>query len=179
MHGGDFNGFQYFPTEHARKAFGHMRIFDGSAQKGGQRRFAHLRHRFIVDSPQYSRCRMYLRFLAAAFVAALTITASAQTAPIRPEITGISHLAVYASDPAVTDHYYREVIGAAREPDPENPLGVRYAFNDRQFIEVLPLPPGADTIGSTTRLIAPRTPKGCASTCGPRMEDTGQGRRGC
>jgi len=35
-------------------------------------------------------------------------------------------------------------LGAAREPDPENPLGVRYAFNDRQFIEVLPLPPGAD-----------------------------------
>jgi catechol 2,3-dioxygenase-like lactoylglutathione lyase family enzyme len=52
-------------------------------------------------------------------------------------------MAVYTSAPAATDHYYREVIGAAREPDPENPRGVRYAINNWQFIEVLPLPPGA------------------------------------
>jgi catechol 2,3-dioxygenase-like lactoylglutathione lyase family enzyme len=86
---------------------------------------------------------MYLKVLAAASVAAFTVTVSAQTAPVRPAITGISHIAVYTSDPAVTDHYYREVIGAVRQPDPENPQGVRYAFNDRQFIEVLPLPAGA------------------------------------
>jgi catechol 2,3-dioxygenase-like lactoylglutathione lyase family enzyme len=86
---------------------------------------------------------MYLRTLVTACVVAFTVTAAAQTAPIRPEITGISHMTVYTSDPAATDHDYREVIGAARQPDPENPQGVRYAFNDRQFIEVLPLPPGA------------------------------------
>jgi len=86
---------------------------------------------------------MYLRVLAAVCVAALSVTVSAQTAPIRPKITDISHLAVYASDPAAADHYYREVIGAAKQPDPENPHGVRYAFNDKQFIEVLPLPPDA------------------------------------
>ncbi|MGA3011700.1 MAG: VOC family protein [Terracidiphilus sp.] len=86
---------------------------------------------------------MYLKVLAAASVAAFTVTTSAQTAPVRPEITGISHLAIYASDPAATDQYYREVIGAARLPDPENPQGMRYAFNDTQFIEVLPLPQGA------------------------------------
>jgi catechol 2,3-dioxygenase-like lactoylglutathione lyase family enzyme len=86
---------------------------------------------------------MYLRVLAAACVAAFSVTVSAQTAPIRPKITGISHLAVYTSDPAATDHYYREVIGAAKQLDPENPLGVRYAFNDKQFIEVIPLPPDA------------------------------------
>ena len=28
-------------------------------------------------------------------------------------------------------------------PDPENPKGVRYALSATQFIEVLPLPPGA------------------------------------
>jgi catechol 2,3-dioxygenase-like lactoylglutathione lyase family enzyme len=86
---------------------------------------------------------MRLRVLATACVVAFSVTASAQTVPIRPRITGISHLATYTSDPAATDHYYREVIGAAKQPDPENPLGVRYAFNDKQFVEVLPLPPGA------------------------------------
>ena len=85
---------------------------------------------------------MYLRVLATACAVAFTITAAAQTAPIRPKITGISHLAVYTSDPAATDHYYREIIGAAKLPDPENPKGVRYAINATQFIEVLPLPPG-------------------------------------
>jgi catechol 2,3-dioxygenase-like lactoylglutathione lyase family enzyme len=85
---------------------------------------------------------MYLRVLAAACVAAFSVTVSAQTEPIRPKITGISHLAVYTSDPAATDHYYREIIGAAKQPDPENPQGVRYAFNATQFVEVLPLPPG-------------------------------------
>jgi catechol 2,3-dioxygenase-like lactoylglutathione lyase family enzyme len=86
---------------------------------------------------------MYLRVLATACAVAFVVTATAQTTPIRPEITGISHIAVYTSDPAATDHYYREVIGAARQPDPENPQGVRYAINNSQFIEVLPLPPGA------------------------------------
>jgi len=43
---------------------------------------------------------------------------------------------------AVTDHFYREIIGAAKLPDPENPQGVRYAINAVQFIEVLPLPAG-------------------------------------
>jgi catechol 2,3-dioxygenase-like lactoylglutathione lyase family enzyme len=85
---------------------------------------------------------MYLKFLAIACAVTFTITAAAQTEPIRPKITGISHLAVYASDPAATDRYYREIIGAAKLPDPENPKGVRYAINATQFIEVLPLPSG-------------------------------------
>jgi catechol 2,3-dioxygenase-like lactoylglutathione lyase family enzyme len=86
---------------------------------------------------------MHSRLLAAAFLVAFTAAATAQTTPARPKITGISHLAVYTSDPAATDHYYREIIGAAKLPDPENPRGVRYAFNATQFVEVLPLPPGA------------------------------------
>ncbi len=88
---------------------------------------------------------MNFKVLAAAFIAAFTIAAAAQMPdpPItRPKITGISHLAVYTSDPAATDHYYREIIGAAKLPDPENPKGVRYAFNATQFVEVLPLPSG-------------------------------------
>jgi catechol 2,3-dioxygenase-like lactoylglutathione lyase family enzyme len=84
------------------------------------------------------------RFLAAASLAALIVTAAAQMPdkPLtRPRITGISHIAVYTSDPSATDHYYREIIGAVKQPDPENPKGVRYAVSNTQFIEVLPLPP--------------------------------------
>jgi catechol 2,3-dioxygenase-like lactoylglutathione lyase family enzyme len=86
---------------------------------------------------------MNSRFFAAAFFAAFTLSALAQTAPERPKITGISHLAVYASDPVATEHYYKTVVGAVKEPDPENPKGVRYAVSATQFIEVLPLPAGA------------------------------------
>jgi catechol 2,3-dioxygenase-like lactoylglutathione lyase family enzyme len=86
---------------------------------------------------------MQSRGFAAVFLAALTVSVSAQTAPERPRITGISHLAVYASDAAATEHYYKEIIGAAKEPDLENPQGVRYAISATQFIEVLPLPAGS------------------------------------
>ncbi len=79
-----------------------------------------------------------------AFVAAFAVTAAAaQNAPLRPKITGISHIAVYTSDPSATEHYYTVVVGAAKLPDPENPQGVRYAVSPTQFIEVLPLPSGA------------------------------------
>jgi catechol 2,3-dioxygenase-like lactoylglutathione lyase family enzyme len=81
-------------------------------------------------------------FLAAALLAAVAVAATAQTTPARPRITGISHLAVYTSNPAATDRFYRESVGAARLPDPENPQGVRYALSATQFVEVLPLPPG-------------------------------------
>jgi catechol 2,3-dioxygenase-like lactoylglutathione lyase family enzyme len=86
---------------------------------------------------------MHSRYFAPALLAALTVAAAAQTAPARPQITGISHLAVYTSNPAATEHYYHDIIGAAKEPDPENPQGVRYAVSATQFIEVLPLPPGS------------------------------------
>jgi catechol 2,3-dioxygenase-like lactoylglutathione lyase family enzyme len=83
---------------------------------------------------------MHSRIIATAFLLAFTAAAVAQTAPARPKITGISHLAVYTSDPAATDHYYREIIGATKLPDPEDPKGVRYALSSIQFVDVLPLP---------------------------------------
>lgn len=86
---------------------------------------------------------MFSRILAAAFLAAVAVAATAQTEMSRPKITGISHLAVYTSNPAATEHYYKDIIGAAKLPDPENPAGVRYAVSATQFIEVLPLPAGA------------------------------------
>jgi catechol 2,3-dioxygenase-like lactoylglutathione lyase family enzyme len=74
----------------------------------------------------------------------LSTSAAAQSAPPpRPRITGISHIAVYTSDFAATDHYYSAIIGAAKLPDPEDPHGIRYAVSDTQFVEVLPLPADA------------------------------------
>lgn len=89
---------------------------------------------------------MQSRFLAVACLAAFTVAPAAQMPdrPLtRPKITGISHLAVYTSNPVAADHFYREIVGAAKVPDPENPQGVRYAINATQFIEVLPLPHGS------------------------------------
>jgi catechol 2,3-dioxygenase-like lactoylglutathione lyase family enzyme len=84
---------------------------------------------------------MQSRVVAIAFAAAFAATAiCAQSAPPRPRITGISHIAVYTSDPAATEHYYADIVGAAKLPDPEDSHGVRYALSSTQFIEVLPLP---------------------------------------
>jgi len=74
---------------------------------------------------------------------AINIAGANMAAQERPKITGISHLAVYTSDPAATDRYYRVILGAAKEADPENPAGVKYAFSATQYIEVLPLPANA------------------------------------
>lgn len=86
---------------------------------------------------------MHSKLFVAATAVALGLVAASLNAQERPQITGISHLAVYTSNPAATDHYYREIIGAAKEADPESPQGVKYAFSATQYVEVLPLPPNA------------------------------------
>jgi catechol 2,3-dioxygenase-like lactoylglutathione lyase family enzyme len=93
---------------------------------------------------------MQIRTLLVALVAASVVTAAAaaagqygpKSAPVRPKITGISHLAVYTSDAAATEHFYTVSVGAVKQADPENPLGVRYMLSATQFVEVLPLPAG-------------------------------------
>ncbi len=86
---------------------------------------------------------MQFRLMSAAFLALAAPAAMAQTMPARPSITGISHIAVYTSDAVATDHFYRVVVGAEKQPDPENPKGERYVLSATQFVEVLPLPAGA------------------------------------
>jgi catechol 2,3-dioxygenase-like lactoylglutathione lyase family enzyme len=89
---------------------------------------------------------MQFKFIVVACLVAFTFTAQAQLPdkpPMRPKITGISHIAVYTSNPAATEHFYLETVGAVKQPDPQNPKGVRYAISNTQFIEVLPLPEGA------------------------------------
>ncbi|HEX3894022.1 MAG TPA: VOC family protein [Terracidiphilus sp.] len=86
---------------------------------------------------------MNSRTIAAVCLSIFACSAFAQNAPERPKITGISHLAIYASDPVATEHYYVSVIGAVKQPDPENAQGARYALSSTQFVEVLPLPANA------------------------------------
>lgn len=84
------------------------------------------------------------RMLTIAF-AALTLTAAAlhaQDNQQRPQMSSVSHLSVYSSDAARTEHFYVHDLGATRAVDPQDAAGVRYYFNATQFVEVLPLPAG-------------------------------------
>lgn len=71
---------------------------------------------------------------------------SSSAAVARAQITGISHIAVYATDPARTERYYVHDLGGIKGDDPEIPKGVRYYFAPTQFVEVLPLPSGHTSI---------------------------------
>lgn len=83
------------------------------------------------------------RFGIALSILALTLPAWAQSHPQRPKITGVSHLAVYASDFAASDRFYRLAIGLDRQPDPEDGRGAAYFFSPTQYVELLPLPKDA------------------------------------
>jgi catechol 2,3-dioxygenase-like lactoylglutathione lyase family enzyme len=83
---------------------------------------------------------------AALLIASLLSLAPAATCQERPKITGISHLAVYTTDPAKAESFYVHDLGAVKGEDPENPAGVRYSFSATQFIEVLPLPAGSASV---------------------------------
>ena len=67
---------------------------------------------------------------------------AAASPPPRPPLTSVSHLAVYAADPAKSEAFYVHDLGAVKMPDPENPAGARYYFSPTQFVEVLPIPAG-------------------------------------
>ncbi|MBW8882303.1 MAG: VOC family protein [Asticcacaulis sp.] len=71
------------------------------------------------------------------------VAAPALAEPVRPAITGVSHIAVYSADMARSEAFYTHDLGASKAADPENPAGVRYYISSRQFIEVLPLPADA------------------------------------
>jgi catechol 2,3-dioxygenase-like lactoylglutathione lyase family enzyme len=86
------------------------------------------------------------RAIAAVILAVVSVAAAAQLPgepPHRPQITGISHIALYAADPAATEKFYTGIVGAVKAPDPENPQGVRYMISATQWVEVLPLPADA------------------------------------
>ena len=74
-----------------------------------------------------------------------SLAVMAQKAVARPKITGISHLAVYATDPIKTADFYERIVGCEKAPDFEDHPGVRYLFTPLQWVEVMPLPPTAGT----------------------------------
>src|SRR3954447_731886 len=76
-------------------------------------------------------------------VCVTTIVAGNTAAQNRPAITGISHMCLYASDAKASEHFYAQILGAAKSPDPQDANGTRYYFSPTQFVELLPLPSGA------------------------------------
>ena len=74
----------------------------------------------------------------------------------RPAVEGISHMSVYASDRAASEHFYADILGAVKGKDPQNAVGDRYYFSPTQFVEVLPLP--AEHGMSRMAVTAYRTP---------------------
>ncbi len=87
-----------------------------------------------------------MRMRAAIGLAAILSSAVCAFSQDRPKITSVSHLAVYTSDAAKTEHFYVHDLGAMKGTDPHNPAGVRYYFNPIQFVEVLPLPQGPPSV---------------------------------
>jgi len=81
-------------------------------------------------------CSLYSLYL-------LPLTAVAQGTPARPKISGISHLAVYASDLSKTNDYYMRTVGCVRFPTSLTGQGTDYFVDSSQFVEVLPIPPSA------------------------------------
>jgi len=74
---------------------------------------------------------------------ATAATAGSKTHLSRPPITGVSHIALYATDAAKTERFYVHDLGGHPGADPEAANGRRYYFAPTQFVEVLPLPASA------------------------------------
>ena len=66
--------------------------------------------------------------------------------PARTPISAVSHIAIYAADPARSERFYVHDLGAVKGDDPEDRRGTRYYFAPTQFVEVLPLPKGPASI---------------------------------
>jgi catechol 2,3-dioxygenase-like lactoylglutathione lyase family enzyme len=90
----------------------------------------------------FLRCLVCLAALPLPLVAQKTAVRSPSS---RPKITGISHIAVYATDGLKTADFYQRIVGCEKSPDFEDHPGVRYTFTDYQYVEVMPLPPDAGT----------------------------------
>lgn len=85
------------------------------------------------------------RFLPAVLLACVVSNASLPATP-RPAITGVSHIAVYTSDPQAAERFYVHDLGGVKGSDPEDIDGTRYYFATTQFVEVLPLPKSGASI---------------------------------
>src|SRR5512139_3150469 len=77
-----------------------------------------------------------------AAIAALNFAASAQSAPPRPKIVGVAHIALRTDNLAGATHFYADQLGyeeAFRLNLPEGGLKmISFKVNDRQYIEISP-----------------------------------------
>lgn len=92
------------------------------------------------------RRRVATSIYAAALWLSYQIPGNAAAPTVRPPITGVSHIAVYAKDPLKAERFYVHDLGGLKGSDPEQPNGTRYYFSSTQFVEVLPLPSGYASI---------------------------------
>ncbi len=78
-------------------------------------------------------------------------TASAQTTPRRPRITGLAHVALYVHDIQASRTYYRDVLGYEELLPLKNADGslslTFFKINERQYVELFPeREPGGDRL---------------------------------
>ena len=73
----------------------------------------------------------------------LLLVAVAGEAQRGVEVSGIDHVALYATDPAASAAFYAGVLGARSMPDPQNAGGRRFYFSTAQFVSILPQPADA------------------------------------
>ncbi len=63
--------------------------------------------------------------------------------PVRPPITALDHVTLYAQDPEKSEAFYVNTLHARRIVDLAHPGAARYYFNSLQYVEIVPLPPSA------------------------------------
>ena len=84
-------------------------------------------------------------FLNLCLLMVLNVVAAQQPNVSRPQITGISHMTLYADDLQQSQHFYVSVMGWTQVPAGPAEAGVRFYANHTQYVELVsPLTKGLD-----------------------------------
>ena len=82
-----------------------------------------------------------LKNIVAAITVILPSLVMAQTAPsLRPAITGISHVTLFADDIPKSEQFYAKLLGWEQVPSSGAKLGVRFYVNHSQYVELVSPP---------------------------------------
>src|ERR1039457_4798688 len=88
-------------------------------------------------SPLAERDSMYRAFVLMFAVVIASMAPGQQPKPIRPAITGISHMTLYADDLEKSQQFYGSLVGWKQVPSGQAQSGVRFYANHKQFIELV------------------------------------------
>jgi catechol 2,3-dioxygenase-like lactoylglutathione lyase family enzyme len=80
---------------------------------------------------------MYRAFVLMFAVVIASMAPGQQPKPIRPAITGISHMTLYADDLEKSQQFYGSLVGWKQVPSGQAQSGVRFYANHKQFIELV------------------------------------------